>query len=326
MQAWQVSARGEPRDVLERAERSLPEPGPGQLRIRVEAAALGLPDVFLCRGSYAFDPPLPFVPGQEVAGIVSASAEDGPPVGTRVVAVTAFFLGHGGLAEEALALVASTHPMPQGLTAVEAAGFTIPFHTAWLGLVRRGRLAEGETLLVHGAAGGSGAAAVRLGKALGARVIAVVGDSEKAAFVRALGADDVVLHREVDVVEAVRERTAGRGADVVFDPVGGEVFQHSLRCLANEGRLLAVGFASGAWADARTEALVRSNASVVGVFVGAYAPEEMRACHEAVSELFAAGRLEVVPGPQVGFDEVPDALQAIADRRAIGKTVVRIRA
>lgn len=323
MRAWQIRRHGEPRDAIGVADVAVPEPGPGELRVEVAAAALGLPDVFMCRGTYAFKPELPFSPGQEVAGVVAAVGEGvATPVGTRVMGVTAFFRGFGGLAEQALALDASMYPWPDDMDAAQAAGFVIPFHTAHIALCARGGLRAGETLVVLGAAGGSGAAAVQLGHALGARVIAVAGGAEKAKACAELGAHVVVDHRRQHLAESVREATGGRGADVIFDPVGGSSFDAALDCIASEGRLLAVGYASGEWRDAATRALVNKNASVAGVFVGAYQKPFLSKVHEELLELYRAGRIRTVVSRQVDFEQTADALEDLATRRSIGKAVV----
>ena len=323
MRAWCIEQFGEPQDALVQAEVPLPEPGPGQLRIRVEAAALGLPDVFMCRQRYVFDPPPPRIPGQEVVGRVTAAGEGAQTkVGARVMAVTAFFLGDGGLAEEALALDASSYPAPDEMDAAQAACFVIPYHTAWLGLVTRGRVQAGETLLVLGAAGGTGSAAIQLGHALGARVLAVAGGAEKGRVCRGLGADEVFDHRVGDWAARVQEATAGQGVDLVYDPVGGEAFQAALGCLASQGRLLAIGYASGKWSDASSQRLVQKNASVVGVFVGAYQKPFLEKVHEELLTLWRQGSLPSLVSREVGFDAVPEALTALAERRTTGKLVV----
>ena len=330
MRAWQVTKRGEPHDAIGIADVPVPEPGAGEVRIRVEAAALGLPDVMMCRGSYAFEPALPFTPGQEVSGVVTAvGAGAQTRLGSRVMAVTSFFRGHGGFAEEALALDVATHPAPAEMSWRDAAGFVIPYHTAWIGLVTRGRIAPGETLLVLGAAGGSGSAAIALGKARGARVIAVAGGAEKGAFCRERGADVVIDHREASVRDdglaaAVRDATGGRGADVVYDPVGGEMFDVATRCLANEGRLLAIGYASGSWCDASTAALVQRNASVVGVYVGAYTKPHLSEVHEQLLGHWRRGALPAAVGDAIPFEGIGAALGEIAARRATGKLVARV--
>lgn len=324
MRAWQVVRHGRPEEALERRDVAMPEPGPGEARVRVEMAGLGLPDVFMCGATYAFEPALPFTPGQEVVGTVTASGEGGPEVGARVLAVTAFFKGFGGLADEAIVLAGSAFPAPASLSAADAAGFAIPFHTAWLGLVRRGALAPGDVVVVLGAAGGSGAAAVALARALGHRVIAVARGAEKAAFCREIGADAVVDSEAPDLGDAIRAANAGCGVDVVFDPVGGAPAKQALRALASEGRLLAVGYASGQWAEAPTAALVQANTSIVGVYVGAYDRGDVLAAHQACMALHAEGRLPSLVRRVVDFDAIPTALGDLADRRSIGKVVARV--
>ena len=324
MRAWQITELGEPEDVLGLVDLDPPAVGEGLLRIRVDATGLGLPDVFMCRGSYAFKPELPFTPGQEVVGHVVETCDGGPPVGTRVAAVTAFFLGNGGFAEEALALAASTYAAPAELSDLEAAGFCIPLHTAWIGLVSRGRIQAGETVLVTGAAGSSGAAAIQLAKHLGARVIASARGEEKGAYCRALGADEVIDHAKVDLAETVNALTGGRGAEAIYEVVGGETFMTATRCVASEGRILAVGFASGAWANASTARLVQANAGVLGVYVGAYDHGQMTEIHEELLGLHAQGAFQHAVTHEWPFEELPTALQALADRGAIGKSVLRV--
>jgi NADPH2:quinone reductase len=322
MKAWKITRNGEPRDVVERVDCPRPEPAPNEVRIRVEAAALGLPDVFMCRGSYTFRPELPFTPGQEVCGVVTATGEQAQtPMGARVMAVTSFFRGYGGFAEEALALDAATYPAPDEIDAGEAACFAIPYHTAYLGLVTRGQLREGEWLLVLGAAGGTGAAAISLGLALGARVIAVAGGAAKVDFCRALGAQVVVDHQREDIAAAVKSATSGAGADVIYDPVGGAVFETATHCIASEGRLLAVGFASGEWRDASTARMVMKNASVVGVYVGAYGKPFTSQVHEELLTLWRKGKISSLLTRRVDFEEIAEALEALANRQASGKLV-----
>jgi NADPH2:quinone reductase len=267
MRAWQVQDTGEPIDVLHMVELDPPQPGPGQVRIRVAAAGIGLPDVFMCRGTYPLTPPLPFTSGQEATGTVTAVGEGVDiPIGTRVMCVTAFWQGHGSFAEECLVAADSTFPVPHGLTDAEAAGFWIPHMTGWIGLVDRGRLAAGEWLAVLGASGGSGIAAVQLGHALGAQVIAVVSDEERASFCGRLGADATVNHRDGPLGAALREATGGHGVDVIYDPVGGSSAEDAAGALARYGRLLAVGFASGTWPKLATLDLVITNTSLLAVF------------------------------------------------------------
>jgi NADPH2:quinone reductase len=318
MRAWQVDGTGEPSEVLRLVDVEVPEPGPGQLRVRVRAAGLGLPDVFMCRGTYPLTPPLPFTPGQEVVGEVTAT---GPgvdvAVGTLVMGVTAFTVGRGGFAEEALLFAPSTFPVPAGLDEAEAAGFWIPYHTGWIGLVDRGHVAAGERLLVLGAAGGSGLAAVQLGRALGAHVVAVVGDDAKAELCRSVGAHEVVDHRNGPVAEQLDAKV-----DVVYDPVGGAAAADAFNALAPGGRLLLVGFASGEWPVIDAHRVVVSNTALVGVFAGGYSRQQLDEMHRRLSALVHAGEIRPTVSVRAPFDELPTALDRLATRAAVGKSVL----
>ncbi len=324
MRAWQVARHGAPIDVLTVGERVVPEPLPGRLRVRVLAAAVGMPDAMMCSASYAFSPPMPFVPGQEVCGVVDAVGDGvGMSVGTRVMGVTDFFDGHGGLAEHCLMGEATAFLVPDTMDDVTAAGFRIGYSTAWIGLVRRAAVQPHETVLVLGAAGGSGAAAIEVSKALGATVIAVVSGEEKAAFVRELGADHVIDRSAGPISSAVREITDGRGADVVYDPVGGQVASDAMRAVESDGRFLAVGFASGAWATPDTAAMVRGNWSFIGVYAGAIGRSDNEVDQARLLDLVDRGLIS--PAARVvSFDDAASAIQQIADGGAIGKTVVRV--
>jgi NADPH:quinone reductase len=325
MRAWQVQGAGEPVDVLQLVERALPDPGPGQLRLRVAAAGIGLPDVFMCRGTYPLTPPLPFTSGQEAAGTVTAVGEGVDiRIGTKVMCVTAFWQGDGSFAEECLAAADSVFPVPDGLTDAEAAGFWIPHLTGWIGLVDRGRIAAGDWLAVLGASGGSGIAAVQLGHALGARVIAVVSHEERASFCRALGADVTLNRRHGPLALALRDATEGHGVDLIYDPVGGSAAEDAARALARHGRLLAVGFAGGAWPNMATANLVVTNTSLVGVFAGGYPRPELDVIHAHLSRLVGEGRLRTAVTAQIPFDELPAALGQMADGGTIGKRVLII--
>jgi NADPH2:quinone reductase len=325
MRAWQVHDHGDPAHALRLVETSAPEPGPRLLRVRVGAAAVGLPDVLMARGTYPLTPPSPFVPGQEVAGVVVAAGDaTETEVGTRVMGVTGFRDGAGGLADEALVLDDFAVPVPGSMTDADAAGFLIPYHTAHLGLVRRGALVRGETLVVLGAAGGTGSAAIALGRALGATVVAVAGGDAKGAFCRRLGAEHTIDHLSVDVVGAVRELTGGRGADVVYDPVGGEMFDLACRFVASEGRVLTVGFAGGAWGTVSAADVTVRNYSVVGVFAGAYDRAFRAGVQRALLELWDAGALGSIVTRTVPFDEAPALLEELASRQVMGKAVVTV--
>ncbi|BDH05141.1 NADPH:quinone oxidoreductase family protein [Streptomyces seoulensis] len=315
MQAWQVHENGEPREVMRLAEVETPTPGEGQVRLRVRAANVNFPDALLCRGQYQIRPPLPFTPGVEICG----ETEDG----RRVIANPA--LPYGGFAEYALADARALLPAPDALDDAEAAALHIGYQTGWFGLHRRAHLEAGETLLVHAAAGGVGSAAVQLGKAAGARVIGVVGGADKAAVARELGCDVVVDRRAEDVVAAVKEATGGKGADVIYDPVGGDAYAQSAKLVAFEGRIVVVGFASGAIpSPALNHALVK-NYSIVGLHWGLYNtknPELVLRCHEELTGLAARGAIKPLVSERVPLAGAADAVQRVADGVTTGRIAV----
>lgn len=325
MKAWCVTGVGQPKDVMVLQERDLPEPGPGEVQVKVTAAGMGLPDVLMCKGEYAFSPALPFTPGQEVAGIVTAVGEGCTrQVGERVMGVTSFYTGNGSYAQYCIAPEFSLYPMAQGMSTMEAAAFCIPFHTAIAGLKLRAALQSGEVLLVHGGAGGSGSAAIQLGSVMGAEIIATASSEEKLDYCRSQGADHCVNYRDEDFAAKVLELTAGRGADVIFDPVGGEIFERSVSCTASGGRLLAVGFACGRWGAVDTETMVMRNCSTMGVFAGAYGHEEMLVSHEELLALYTAGKLSLHPEVAQGLESVQEYLSRLERREIHGKVVVAI--
>ena len=327
MRAWRVAALGEPAEALRLGEADEPVPGPGEVRVRVHAAAIGLPDALLCRGTYPFRPPLPFVPGQEVCGVVDAvGAGVDDPVsapGARVMGVTSFIDGRGGFADATVVAAANAFRVPDDLPAADAAGFRIGYSTAWIALVRRAGLVPGETVVVLGAAGGSGLAAVQLGHALGATVIAVVSGPEKAASATAAGADVVVDRARESVPDVVLEATGGRGADVVFDPVGGALADSLWPALAPRGRFLAVGFASGEWVRADALTLVARNQSLLGVLAAGWSRDDELAAHERLLALAAQGALSARP-TVVPFADLPAALTEVAAGAAVGKLVLDV--
>lgn len=326
MRAWQVDRNGEPADVLALVDRPLPEPGRGQLLVRVRAAALNFPDVLLCRGQYQARPPLPFVPGIELCGTVVAEGPEtwGFTAGDRVIGTPA--LPAGALAEYALVDAAEAFPAPEALDDDAAAAMHIAYQTGWFGLHRRARLAAGETLLVHAAAGGVGSAAVQLGKAAGATVVAVVGGPDKAKIAARLGADVVVDRRSDDVVATVKEATGGRGADVVYDPVGGDAYTWSTKCIAFEGRIVVVGFTSGDIpAPSLAHALVK-NYSIEGLHWGLYRqrdPAAVAAAHDRLCELADEGIVAPLVGERLTLDAAADGLTRLAAGETIGRLVVR---
>ncbi len=323
MKAWQIQQLGEPAEAIALADVPVPEPADAEVRIAVDATAISLPDVFMCRGTYAFRPELPFIPGQEVSGVVVAAGKDAKtPVGERVMAVTSFFRGHGGLAEQALALDIATHLAPKEMDHAEAACFSISYQTAYIGLVTRGEIKPEENLVVLGAAGGTGTAAIQLGCALGARVIAVAAGEEKAALCRELGADTVIDHTQVEITEGIKEATHGQGADLVYDPVGGDACKAASLAMASGGRILIIGYASGSYYDPPTAHLIMNNTSMVGVYVGAYSKPYTSEVSEALVSLWREKKIRSVVTTRVSFEDVPTALEDIANRRATGKIVV----
>jgi NADPH2:quinone reductase len=315
MQAWHVHENGEPSEVMRLAEVERPVPGAGQVLLRVRAANVNFPDALMCRGQYQVRPPLPFTPGVEICG----ETEDG----RRVIANPA--LPYGGFAEYAVADAAAVLPAPDSLDDAEAAALHIGYQTGWFGLHRRARLEAGETLLVHAAAGGVGSAAVQLGKAAGARVIGVVGGAAKAAVARELGCDVVVDRHAEDVVAAVKVATGGRGADVIYDPGGGDAYAQSTKVVAFEGRIVVVGFASGGIpSPALNHALVK-NYAILGLHWGLYNtknPKLVGQCHEQLTELAARGAIKPLVSERVPLDRAAEAVQKVADGRSTGRIAV----
>ncbi|GGY53389.1 NADPH:quinone oxidoreductase family protein [Streptomyces sp. ARC12] len=315
MQAWRVHRNGEPGEVMRLEETDRPTPGDGQVLVEVRAANVNFPDALLCRGQYQVRPPLPFTPGVEVCG----TTEDG----RRVLATPA--LPHGGFADYVVADEAALLPAPDALDDAEAAALHIGYQTGWFGLHRRARLQPGETLLVHAAAGGVGSAAVQLGRAAGAKVIGVVGGPEKAAVARELGCDLVIDRRSEDIVAAVKDATGGRGADVVYDPVGGDAYAKSAKCVAFEGRILVVGFASGVIPTPGLNHALVKNYSVVGLHWGLYNtkdPAAVRACHDELTKLAAQGIVKPLVSERVGMAGAAEAVQRVADGTSTGRIVV----
>ncbi|MEV7885739.1 NADPH:quinone oxidoreductase family protein [Streptomyces sp. NPDC002817] len=315
MQAWQVHENGEPGEVMRLEEVATPTPGDGQVLLKVRAANINFPDVLMCRGHYQVQPPLPFTPGVEVCG----ETEDG----RRVLANPA--LPYGGFAEYAVADAAGLLPAPESLDDAEAAALHIGYQTGWFGLHRRARLEAGETLLVHAAAGGVGSAAVQLGKAAGATVIGVVGGADKAAVARELGCDVVIDRRAENVIAAVKEATGGRGADVVYDPVGGEAYTQSTKVVAFEGRIVVVGFASGTIPSPGLNHALVKNYAILGLHWGLYNtknPKLIQHCHEQLTELAARGAIKPLVSERVPLTEAAAAVQRVGDGVTTGRVAV----
>lgn len=324
MKAWQVGELGEPRDVMRAAQTDRPEPGEGQVLVKVRGCAANFPDVLMCRGLYQSRPDFPFTPGIEVCGEVvrPGAGVHGLRAGDRVLGGTA--LPHGGFGEYALMDAGSTFPAPASLDDAQAASLFIGYQTAWFALHRRARLQPGETLLVHAAAGGVGSATVQLGKAAGARVIGVVGGPEKVEYAQRLGADVVVDRFEQDFVQVVKAETDGRGADVVFDPVGGDTYTRSTKCIAFEGRIVIIGFTSGTIQQARLNHPLLKNYGILGLQWGSYTakdPQAVRDCHAELTRLADAGVVRPLVSRRLAFDEVADGVQQLADGKTIGRVV-----
>jgi NADPH2:quinone reductase len=329
MRGWQTVRAGRPSEALEqKSDIRPPAPRDDTVLVEVLAAGIGLPDALMCQGSYVLTPPLPFTQGQEVVGRVIGwgDAVEGRKVGDRVMAVTSFFSGDGSFAEQCLALDDFCLPVPEGMSDAEAAAFLIPMHTAYIGLITRGRLEAGETLLVLGGAGGTGTAAVQIGKALGARVIASVAGADKVAYCKSLGADHVIDRLEQEIAPAVLELTGGQGADCVYDPVGGAAYTAATRCVAHEGRILLIGFASGSWGPVDPAHVVTRNYSVVGVIPSSYDRAFKEAAQERLVAWWREGRLRVHVDEMVDFAALPEALERLANNEVRGKLVLKVHA
>jgi NADPH2:quinone reductase len=303
------------------AEIETPAPKAGEALIRVRAASVNFPDLLMCQGKYQLKPPLPFVCGMEAAGEVAAVGADvtSVAVGDEVVAG----LRTGGFAEYAVASAEALKPKPRALDMAQASAYGAAYLTAYVSLVRRGALQAGETLLVHGAAGGVGLAAVDLGKQLGATVIATASTPAKRDFLKAYGADHVL--EPAGFREAVKDLTGGRGADVIYDPVGGDVFDESVRCIAFDGRLLVIGFTSGRIPTVSVNMPLIKGFSVVGVRAGEYGrqfPARGRENVAAVWKLADEGRLRPHIHAPLPLARVKDAFAMLTSREVIGKVVV----
>lgn len=310
----------------ELAVREVPDPetGPGMLGVEVRAAGCNFFDILMAKGQYQVRPPFPFVPGAELAGVVTAVGPDvrGFKAGDRVLAAVPL----GAFAERAAVPARAAMRMPDGMSFEEGAAFPIVYPTSYAGLVFRAGLRSSEHLLVHAAAGGVGIAAVQIGKALGARVIATAGSPEKLEIAKRAGADVVIDYKSGDWVEAVKQATGGRGADVIYDSVGGDVTDGSLKCIAWNGRLLVIGFASGRIPEVKLNRVLLKNISLVGLHWGAHAmyePARIGETFDALFGLLAAGKIRPLVYKTYPLEELPEALAALGSRRSWGKVIVR---
>jgi len=322
MRSWQCERFSKPFEIVLK-EVPIPVPGPGEVLIRVSAAGLAFGEVLILEGSYQKLPTLPYTPSSEMSGIVEACGEGVTRVrpGDRVAAFSVS-LGGGGLAEYAVLPEAFVHPVGDNVDLIDAAGFLMNHWTAFNALVRRGAVKPGEFLVVHGATGGVGSAAVDVGKAIGATVIATGGDDERLSR---SAADVTINYNRVDMRERILELTAGQGADVFFDPVGGDVFDASMRAIAPGGRILVVGFTSGRPAQARTNIVLVKMISIIGI-EGRLAIErtgdEGWSDFRTMLQWFGEGRITAPKTTRIAFADAPQGFRRLLDRSHGGKCVV----
>src|SRR5215472_13209671 len=319
MRAMVVEEWCDPKDMRLK-ELPDPQPGRGEVTIDVRAVGCNFFDILIAQGKYQVRPPRPFAPGGEVAGVIRAVGPDvtGVRVGDRVFAM----LGWGGYATIALAPAAAVVRMPDSMSFEHGAAFGVVYQTSYFGLVYRAALQAGETLLVHAAAGGVGLAAVQIGRALGARVLATASSAAKLAIAREHGAELAFDYSTPDWVERVKEATGGRGADVIYDPVGGEIFDLSTKCIAFSGRLLVIGFASGVIPTIQVNRVLLKNIAIVGLHWGAYRQHDPAKIPEAMAalfEMYELGAVVPVVSSTYALADAAKALDEIASRKAIGK-------
>ncbi|MBP5855429.1 NADPH:quinone oxidoreductase family protein [Marivibrio halodurans] len=310
-------------DDLSEEEVASPKPGPGEVRVKVAACGVNFPDTLIVAGKYQFKPDPPFSPGGEISGVVDALGEGvtAVAVGDSVVATTLW----GGFAEEIVIAADKVMRRPEAMDPVIAAGFSMTYGTAIHALVQRGALKRGEALLVLGASGGVGMAAVEIGKALGATVIAAASSADKLAIAKEAGADITINYTDQPLKDAVKEATGGKGADVVFDPVGGDFTEQALRATGWGGRLLIIGFAAGAIPKIPANLTLLKGCAVVGVFWGDFVrrePEANRANFDRLFAWVADGTLKPLVSETFALADAPEALRRLAARQAVGKLVV----
>lgn len=309
MRAWFVDQFGEPETLRlgELAEAPVPA---GSVAVRVKAAGINFFDLLQIRGGYQIKPPFPFTPGAEFAGV----RED---TGERVFG----FCGQGGYGDRVVVPESQLWPVPETLDFAEAAAFLVVYHTSWFTLVERARLAAGETLLVHAGASGTGMSAIQIGLALGARVLATAGSEEKLEFCRKLGVEKAINYSDPSWIEQAKN------VDVIYDPVGGDVFDQSLRCLALGGRIMVVGFAAGRIPQIPANRLLLKNISVMGAAWGAYAlprPAYLAETQAALNTLLAQGKIRPLVNARYPLADAPRALRDVDQRKIIGKAVIEL--
>jgi NADPH2:quinone reductase len=324
--AWKADQFGDPMRALKLKREEWGDPAEGTVLVKVTACGIGLPDLFMTQGVYPIVSTPPVYPGQEVCGrVISVPPGSAFKIGDRVMGMTIYGQGwwRGGLADFAFVQERKCLRVPDGMTDEAAAGFTIGFRTAHAALVERVPLMPGQRILILGAAGSSGAAAIRLAKALGAEVIAVAGSDEKRSFCESIGADHVLDYRADGWTDAVWSATQGRGIDVIFDPVGGATASAAVTTLARSGRIALIGFASGQWLNLDAQDMVLRNYSAVGVFSGGFSADEDTQAYTRLAEMAADGSISTPLGKVFNFNQAREAISSM-NMPAPGKLVVRI--
>ena len=297
----------------------------GQVVVDVKAAGVSFPDVLIVQGKYQFQPPFPFSPGGEIAGVISEVGEGVVDwkIGDRVIAMT----GNGGIAEKVVAFEMTLMPLPETMDFRVGAAFPLNYGTTYHALKQRGQLQAGETLLVTGAGGGVGTTAIEIGKAMGARVIAAASTDEKLEIAKNLGADEVINYSDGELKEKVKALTDGLGADVIYDPIGGDIFLQCMRCVNWKGRVLVIGFASGPIPEVPTNLALLKGCSIVGVFWGRFTgaePEENSKNFDELFALHADGKLKPQITKSYSLDQAAEAISSLENRKATGKVVIEM--
>lgn len=315
-----------PADTLVVEDVSSPEIKKNEVLLDVHAAGINFPDTLIIEGKYQFKPPFPFSPGGEAAGVISAVGESVSHlnVGDRVMALT----GWGSCAEQIAVPAYNILPMPDAMDFTTAAAFSMTYGTAMHALKQRGALQAGETLLVLGASGGVGLAAIEIGKAMGARVIAAASSAEKLEVARQAGADELINYQDEDIRERLKTLTKGQGVDVVIDPVGGDLFETVFRSIAWNGRMLVIGFASGTIPSLPANLPLLKGAAVIGVFWGSFAqrqPQDNVANFQQLFAWFAEGKLKPLVSQTFALEDTAQAINTLAARKAVGKLVIKVR-
>ncbi|MCE4068174.1 NADPH:quinone oxidoreductase family protein [Pseudomonas sp. PDNC002] len=315
-----------PAETLVLEDIASPEPKKNEVLLQVHAAGVNFPDTLIIEGKYQFKPPFPFSPGGEAAGVVGAVGEKVTHVkpGDRVMALT----GWGSFAEEVAVPGYSVMPIPDGMDFASAAAFGMTYGTSMHALKQRANLQPGETLLVLGASGGVGLAAVEIGKAMGAKVIAAASSEAKLEVAKAAGADVLINYSEGSLKDKLKEITGGQGVDVIYDPVGGDLFEEAFRSIAWNGRMLVVGFASGTIPSLPANLTLLKGASLVGVFWGSFAqrqPQDNAANFQQLFKWFAEGKIKPLVSQTFPLEKAADAINHLGQRKAVGKVVVTVR-